>query len=610
MIACAYAPRPMSQSESVENSKDEKWASLVWRWIFWLLAFSPAFFLLSNILSRRLPLPYQDSWAFVEQYRHWCEGHYSWSEFFTPHNVHPSAPGKLVYFAVLQFARGDVALLPLVSWALSVVISLGVLALSRSLWRGKACQGAGLMFLANLSIFTTTQSVAWVWDFVFQNFFPGTCLVLGFVLLSGARTLWWRWVCAVFLALFSAFSFGTGFAVGFLLWPAVAMALKSRSVTSQVVLNSAWILFSATAGWVALNAFGTGERTGLSADAVLLKPLENFYYVLAMLGHTIGRGTVFELVPICAAWGVLLLVIFMGCTTILLARRDIALFRRSWPWIAFCMWTIFNAAMICLGRFERNPETGLSDHYGTFMLFMPLGVIMLVASVIKSDGGGSLAGWMGKMAPAAVATLIFAHILSWNDGLRRMELFHRRMSSKLAAIDFTTALPMTPNVFYRLRYGDRAASMTRFLMERDRLRGVAFARDSLVSSFSQGTSMASKQGSLKVVAGIDGADALQGNYGLTSDPLATPDLVVISVSAPGVAERIVALVIPELPDDFFDRVARRRKYYEHYYGWQWPIDRELLPKEGEVTLRAYAYDRSKRRIRELQREVRLAPPKP
>lgn len=599
----------MIRSERAEISKDKERAFRAWSWIFWLLAFSPALLQLSNIMLRRLPLPYQDSWAFLDQYQHWCEGRYSWSEFFAPHNVHPSAPGKLVYFAVLQFARGDVSLLPLLSWTLSVVISLGVLALSRSLWRGKAVQGACLMFLANLSIFTSAQSIAWIWDFVFQNFFPGTCLVLGFVVLSGAQTSWRRWVCAVLLALFSSFSFGSGFAVGFLLWPAVALALKRRSITSRVMLNSAWILFCLASGWVALNAFGPGERTGLSVDGVLLKPLENFNYVLAMLGHTLGRGTAVELVPICAAWGVLLLIIFIGCTTMLLARRDLALFRRSWPWIAFCLWSILNAAMICIGRFHANPETGLADHYGTFMLFLPLGVLMLVTTVTNNEGGGCVADWMRKMVPAAVATLIIGHALSWNDGVRRMELFHRKLASRMAALDFTNVLPTTTSVFYHLRYGDKAASLTRFIMERGRLRDVTFARDAMVSSFSQGSSMASKRGDLRVVTGIDGADELQGIYGLTVDPLATPDLVVISASATGVAERIIALLPPELPDDFFDRVARRRKYYEHYFGWQWPIDHELLPKEDVVTLRAYAYDRSKRRIRELQRGVTLAPRK-
>ncbi len=159
------------RSDKTEISKDKGLAIRVWNWVFWLLAFFPAIVQLSNILSRRLPVPYQDSWGFMDQYQKWCEGHYSWGDLFAPHNVHPSAPGKLVYFAVLQFLRGDVSLLPLLSWSLSFVISLGVLALSRSLWRGKSWQGAGLMLLANLSIFTPTQGVAWIWDFVFQKLF-------------------------------------------------------------------------------------------------------------------------------------------------------------------------------------------------------------------------------------------------------------------------------------------------------------------------------------------------------------------------------------------------------------------------------------------------------
>src|SRR3954469_8793429 len=60
----------------------------------WLLAFAPAILVLLYISPLRLHVPYHDSWAFVEQYQKWTEGHYGWREFFAPHNNHPSAPGK------------------------------------------------------------------------------------------------------------------------------------------------------------------------------------------------------------------------------------------------------------------------------------------------------------------------------------------------------------------------------------------------------------------------------------------------------------------------------------------------------------------------------------
>ncbi len=598
----------MTGIEVKEDSAAKQWDAKVGNWLRWALAFSPAFVVFALILQFRLPLPYQDSWGFVEQYQHWCEGRYSWLQLFTPHNVHPSAPGKAVYFTVLHFARGDVALLPLVSWMLSLVIALGVLALSRPLWLGRPAHGAGLMFLANLCIFTAAQGKAWIWDFVFQNFIPGACLVIGLLALSADRIPWWRWLLALLSALVSAFAFGTGFAVGFLLWPAACMAFKSSGMKARVLQNAAWLIFCGLAGWIALNAFGPGERRELQMGALLERPLDSIHYVVAMCGHALGRGTGFELLPMCAAWGSLLLAAFLGCCWRLLSGPDPVLIRRAWPWIALCLWAIFNAASICLGRFRVNPETGLTDYYGTFMLFLPLGVLMLTVTAWTRPGGTeSAVGWMKKMAPAAVAVFVIAQVLSWNDGIQRMELFHRRMASRQAALDFAKVLPVAPGVFYNLDFGAKVPALVSFLKEQDRLRGVVFAPDSLVSSFPRLTAVSRKEWNVSLHSDTDGGEELRGACGVPKDPTGTPALILITATALEHPEKIIALVSPELPDDFFERVARRRKFYDHYFGWRWPVDRTLLPKDGKVTLRAYAYDGVKRKIRLIPGEAHIDP---
>lgn len=89
--------------------------------------------MLLYILPLRLHVPYHDSWAFVKQYQDWMEGRYGWREFFASHNDHPSAPGKLIYFAIMHLCGGDLGLLPLVTWVLTLVGSLAVLGLSRPL---------------------------------------------------------------------------------------------------------------------------------------------------------------------------------------------------------------------------------------------------------------------------------------------------------------------------------------------------------------------------------------------------------------------------------------------------------------------------------------------
>ncbi|MCE9518564.1 MAG: hypothetical protein K8R87_03205, partial [Verrucomicrobia bacterium] len=108
----------------------------------------------------------------------------------------------------------------------------------------------------------------------------------------------------------------------------------------------------------------------------------------------------------------------------------------------------------------------------------------------------------------------------------------------------------------------------------------------------------------------NGQGELLGVCGLSKVLSETPDLILVTAATSDKEESVIAVVPPILPDDFFENRASRREYYNHYFGWRWPVDRELLPANGEVTLRAYAYDGAKRKIRQIQGEVRIPPLKP
>src|SRR5580704_2044347 len=87
----------------------------------WIAAAVPALVLLAMLVPLRVPVPMYDSWAFVHQYLEWTKGEYSWHEFFEKHGDHPSAVGKVLYFAVLQYMHGNVRLLILLSWVFLLV---------------------------------------------------------------------------------------------------------------------------------------------------------------------------------------------------------------------------------------------------------------------------------------------------------------------------------------------------------------------------------------------------------------------------------------------------------------------------------------------------------
>lgn len=561
----------------------------------------------------RLHVPYHDSWAFVKQYQDWFEGRYGWREFFAPHNNHPSAAGKLVYFAVMHLCGGDLGLLPLVTWTLALVGSLAVLGLSRPIWRDHPGRGAGLMFLANMSLFTLAQGHTWIWDFVFQIAISGTCLVVAMWALSTGRVKYWRWALAALLSVTAAFSFGTGPIVGFLLLPAVWWAPGGTSMRGRLVRASLWALMALVAGWLALNFFvpgggsvGSAEGAGRLSD-LARRPVDAVLYVCALLGHTLGQGTVLEPVHLCALWGTVLLVVFLPCAAFALSRKSSELRREAWPWIAMGLWAVINALAICFGRMRALLETALAPRYGAFMLFFVLATVMLAAWTILRAGDGRLGRALRMAVAPAVAVLVAFHLLAWKAGSDSLEIYRRRMNSERAALTFTNALPPQREIQWQLDPEDGTAKLARFLKDHDRLPGVTFVEDAALSRWRRGDDASDKWAHWELARHADGSLEMTGVCGLTRDLVITAELVVITATPDGGTENMVALAAPKIPDDFFDRALMRRQHYDHYFAWHWVVDRAALPAGREVTLRAYILDLEKRKVRQMKGVATVGP---
>src|SRR6187399_59983 len=158
----------------------------------WVLAALPALVLLSIMLPLRVAVPHLDEWVYVQQYQDWTLGQCTWGDFFERHYVHPSAVGKLIYFAVMHGLRGNLGVLPLLTWGLSAVTAACVCLLARPLWRGDRATGAILMSCVTLTIFSPSPGEAWIWNFLFQNIIPQACLAVALVILSSGRISPWR----------------------------------------------------------------------------------------------------------------------------------------------------------------------------------------------------------------------------------------------------------------------------------------------------------------------------------------------------------------------------------------------------------------------------------
>lgn len=584
---------------------------------FWplLLAFSPAWLILALLVPLRIPVPYQDAWVFVRQYNDLCEGRYSWAEFFRPHNAHPSAVGKAIYFAVLEWAGGDVALLPLLTWLCSMVIALGVLKLSRPLWRAGTWSGAGFMFLANLAIFSASAGHAWIWDFVFQNVLPGMFLVLGLVALQSKWALCIRFTAALLCSVLAAFSFGSGFFVGLLLVPSVWHAAADSSRRSRTTLTACWTVAVLFAAWLALSYFNIVTSSPDRADG----HLENLWnspgmavqYVLLLLGLPLGQGTVMEPEILCAVLGGTLVLVSGLCAWKLARERSAARWWEALPSLVLCGWAALNALLICYGRMRFSLNTAIAPRYVTFMLFFLVGVLMLAAVAWRTGDGAAprMASLWKTLAPALVALLVAAHVTAWIAGHHHMLNDNVRMRQEKAA--FTVApvvAPLDDQIWWHVRNGD-SLQWARALHARGRLRRVEFATSAEVSTFrAASTSLSPRWASWSLVrAEGDRAWLASGTCGLGKDVISMPDLILLSAQADGGVEKFFGFAKAKLPEDFMDRELLRRIHAEHYFGWERKISPGDLPAGASVTIRAYAYDAEARRVRALEGNFTLRP---
>lgn len=468
------------------------------------------------------------------------------------------------------------------------------------MWQGAGLRGPVLMLLANLSIFTGAHGHTWVWDFVFQNFIPGACLMVALALLRpggnwGAR----KWVTALGLSVVAANSFGSGFLVGFLLLPMVGVAMPAEMPSwRKALVLVVWLGSMILATWLAhfalpgFHAVGEGDA---SENEAVARPVMALQYVLVLLGHTLGQGSVVEAFQVSMGVGAVLLAIVAALTFLLVVKaRHLGAWRAALPWLICVAWAGGNAALICYLRMGSLFETALAPRYATFMLFMVFGVVFLVAAFyFHPDLRGLMRVPEGGLGFAG-ALLLVGHFSGWSAGYHSFLLFHQRMVSETAATDFVRVLPLNPSIQWDTAK-HQLAGWLEFLRSQERLKGVKFVEDVRVTSWRQGSPVPEKFASFSSLHPLGGGRWLaRGTCGLTKDRVNLADLVLVSATVPGMEERFIALAAPVLPEDFHQRMLLRRVFPEHYLAWEVAIE---LPPGAAVQLKAYAYDAKTRKVR-------------
>lgn len=581
----------------------------------WLLAWSPALLILALATPLLVPVPFEDSWAFIKQYRNWHEGAYGWQEFMAPHNNHPSLPGKLIYWAVLRFAGGNVALLPILGWVFSLTIALSVFAVLRGHWRGNEPKGALVMFCLNLTVFSAAAGHAWTWDFVFQNFIAGACFTGGLALLAGQGCTWPRFAGAALLSVIGTFSFGSGFLGGVMLTPLVWCCGVANTTRRRLVLSLIWLAFTLAVAWLALEGFGDATRTGGDGSRIgflLGQPVLLAQFALTLLGYGLGNGVALDPMYSCPLAALAVMVVFVACLVRLVQRRaDRALLLSALPWVLMTLYGMGQAGVITYGRMRHSLISALACRYVVFTLFFVLGTLALLFVVARQDAE---TGWfrklMRRLAGPMLGLFLAAQAASWIWGYQYMRRDHERMRQEAAMLGFTGVLPADANSHW-LMPGDKdlVGQLVKFLHEQDRLRDVTFVTSDNISAIPKAPELTTKWAWLDAPSWEGEVLHLQGACGLSKDLVSLPDGVVITAQQAGGDERIVAVAEPEIPFDFYEHEWLRRLHAGHYFGWSRTLPAALLPK-GRITLRAYAYLAGTKRVRPMTGAHEVDVPQP
>ena len=319
-------------------------------------------------------VPFQDSWLYVQHYKDWADGLYSWREFVEPVNMHPSIYGKPLYFLVLHFFHGQTTLLLMLNWTLSLGIALSIFGLTRSLWRERPFLGPVLMFLLNLNVFSLGQAGTWLWDFVYQNYTPGFCLATGLWLLSKSDRPLVRLTLAYALALTADFAFASGIMVGYLLTPSVFFLLREKETKARWTCLILWLVGVILASLPVLAPFlhgglGGTDDSGIQ-DQILSRPWMTLQYILIVLGHGLTKGLPLDPEIADCLGGAFLLILFcIALYKVWRRRQEPGLLRNALPGLAFCTYAFGSSFMICLGRMRNSFITAMAPRYVITSLF-------------------------------------------------------------------------------------------------------------------------------------------------------------------------------------------------------------------------------------------------
>lgn len=430
------------------------------RWfhlLLFLLALSPGLWMAGYVAKHAVDVGCWDMWENGPLLKKWHEGTLTWGDLYAPQIQHRIIVPRLLIIGLTHLGGGDFRLEQWATFSFSLA-SAGLLwvlltrSVGRSNWR------YGLLFVANLLIFSPMLYQNFFWGSAMWMTIPLPCLLASLVVLGSRWPLWLKFALAVLLAEVATHSFSHGLVVwplvlGYLLLQPEIGPLRRRLAVAGIwtgiatitvgcylhdFTNVAHHAYNLRPGDHALKGgvklFVGTDPESLSATIGNLARVGRFF--LGMLGALFARNPFSgHLVEDAQALGIWV-VSPLACVTALLLFTKIgrSLWRDTLPFLAIAAYVIGVALVISMGRAHLGEHRCVLPRYFTVTLFAPVTTITLgflwtrrfVNGIALGDTVRELAKRSGLVILTVFATLqvpLWRHGLHlcrvWNDARRQ-----------------------------------------------------------------------------------------------------------------------------------------------------------------------------------------------
>lgn len=413
---------------------------------------------LSNVPDLEVPL--LDHWIFLDFFVRVMSGEATLHDLFAPHGrIHITASLRLVLGALAFLTSWSLRAEAVAGMALLLLSTLVLLRVSKHPSEPASTPRAVATFTTVLLMWSPVCFYAFAWTIGFVHFFTNACVIFAVACLEpgtagrGASNRRFALACA--LCVVGSFARVEGLFAWLSLLPLVFASSGTSSFPRRRLVAWASLALMCWVVW-GLAVANPPHPTGRESQAISIRALAYPHYVplnvLGLLGFPLGRfiaETDIDWKTTIVAWpaGLAVLVAFCALGTSIARRRDIALLRRSAPWLCLATHALLFVGAVALGRIALPKSSMIVDiylsMYSTTTVLFPIAVVQLAMIVITTMPTHRAR----QLATTAIGGVLAAALVSAASALPSALVVRELWRGKGPCIDLALYLAKVNNCF-------------------------------------------------------------------------------------------------------------------------------------------------------------------